>query len=124
MNEKGFFMLPQIMVLSLLLLAASVIFAVFQTYSLAQYNENAHLTAIYLAQKEISVVEGQILSKERYFSSGTIKETSVEKNGITFSIKTSLFSVDEFKKISTIITWQIKSKSINITMDKTLYENN
>ncbi len=123
MNEKGFFMLPQIIALSLLLLVASAIFAVFQTYSLAQCNENARLTAIYLAQKEIAVIEGQILSKEHYFSSGTIKETSVEKNGITFSIKTSMLSFDEFKKISTIITWQTKSKPTNITMDKTLYEN-
>ncbi|MDQ0204186.1 hypothetical protein [Pectinatus haikarae] len=123
MNNKGFFMLMQVFSLSILLLAAAAIFSVFRIYSENQVMEDAKMTAVYLAQKEIAMIEGEILTEKKFYDAGTIKEASINKNNVLFHINTSLSVNDKLKTVTAKVNWTVNGKQAEFDLRKTVYTN-
>lgn len=123
MNNKGFFMLAQVLALSLLLLAAATLFSVFNIYAKNQVAEDARLTAVYLIQKEVAMLEGQLLSAEGAYYTGIVKETDISKNNILFHMQMSLATNGKLKIITAKINWLINNREADYTLTKTVYVN-
>lgn len=122
MNQHGYIGLLQIIILSILLTAASSIFLSWKAYSRSQTNEDAHLTAIYLAQKEISLAEEYLFHTSPYFT-GSLNNQQIDLNNFTFTIKTIITTDNHLKKITTHINWQLNDNSHEYTLIKTVYIN-
>lgn len=123
MNQKGFFLLSQIIILSIILLTSSMIFTIFQLYARSQNTAAAHLTAVYFARREISISEGRLLAGEKNISDGILTDYFQEKNDFTFHIKTTLATSGVFKIITTTIYWQSSAIPTELILIKILYEN-
>lgn len=119
-HKQGFFMLVQAVLLSIMLLAAAALFSIFRLYAQNQYAENARMTAAYLAQKEIALIEGELLTQKGYAASKD-KENTIQKNNTYFTAKTVLTSENDLKKISTHISWLINGRQEDFSLSKTVY---
>ncbi len=118
MNQYGYLGLLQIIVLSLLLTAASGIFITWKTYSNFQANEDAHLTAIYLAQKELTLAQEHDLSS----FSGCLNQ-QITLNNFSFNVRTTITTSGNLKNITTTVSWHINNKPREYSLVKTVYEN-
>lgn len=123
MDNKGFFLLAQVLALSLLLLAAATLFSVFNIYAKNQVAEDTRLTAVYLIQKEVAMLEGQLLSAEGAYYTGIVKENDISKNNILFHIQMSLAVNGKLKIITAKINWLINNREADYTLTKTVYVN-
>ncbi|WP_196594283.1 hypothetical protein [Pectinatus sottacetonis] len=123
MGQKGFIMLPQILILSLLLLTAGTVFTVYHIYADAQTAENAQITALYLAKKEIAITEGQLLSHEKNFTYKINSNQKINLNNFIFTIKTTVIPDNNLKHITTIIYWKENSHEKLLSLEKTVYTN-
>lgn len=119
-RKQGFFMLAQAVLLSIMLLTAAALFSIFRLYTQDQYAENARMTAAYLAQKEIALIEGELLTQKNYAATND-KENTVQKNHTYFTARTVLTSENDLKKISTHISWLINGRQENLSLSKTVY---
>lgn len=119
MNNKGYVMLLQAIPLTILLTGAACLFSTFYLYAQNQVEENARLTAVYLAQKEVAIVEGELLSKVN--DTKNSRQISMEKNGIAFSIQTSLRKSGDSRIINTEIKWSVNKREESFSLVKAMY---
>lgn len=120
--EKGFFLI-ETMVLGIIVVAVISVFAVYQVTGKMRIDIESHITATFLAQKQLAMIEASptILQETTNLSWLDGEETlPLKRNGQDFYINTFVSDTEEakLKKVKIYVYWTIKNSEKKIFLQR------
>ncbi|MFA6851133.1 MAG: hypothetical protein WCS30_12380 [Selenomonadaceae bacterium] len=120
--EKGFFLVETI-VLGIIMVAVISVFAVYQVTGEMRFDIENHITATFLAQKQLAMIEASptILQETTSLSWLDREETMpLKRNGQDFYIDTLVSDTEaaKLKKVKIYVHWTIKNSEKRIFLQR------
>lgn len=121
MKERGFF-LPETVLLGAMLLAAASVWSIFGTAEQQLLQNEAAVTAVFLAQEQLARVEA--LPKSEISSASTLArlggENPTKLNGKSFTVTTEVSPSEDvrFRKVSVKVWWTQGKKVLKKSYQK------